>query len=138
MGALTAATAGNDSDSETVDDDGAAVTGPYTVSGSCSGGGGGLGGGKEGSGGDNREKGLIERVPALLALLRVVRGVPPETLSQQRDTAVSAVVQALRSGYPPLQAEALETFQVKGEGQARRSKNELRSCLPPELYRENG
>ncbi|CAM9457380.1 unnamed protein product, partial [Ectocarpus sp. 12 AP-2014] len=56
------------------------------------------------------------RVPALLALMRVVRGVPLEAISQQqqqRDTAVSAVVQALRSDYQPLQAEALETFQVR-------------------------
>ncbi|CAN0278933.1 unnamed protein product, partial [Ectocarpus sp. 4 AP-2014] len=56
------------------------------------------------------------RVPALLALMRVVRGVPLEVISQQqqqRDTAVSAVVQALRSDYQPLQAEALETFQVR-------------------------
>lgn len=54
------------------------------------------------------------RVPALLALMRLVRGAPLEALSQQqRDTAVSAVVQALRSDYEPLQAEALETFQVR-------------------------
>lgn len=57
-----------------------------------------------------------DRAPALLALLRVVRGVPPEALSQQLSTAVSAVVQALGSAYPPLQAEALETFQVSGQG----------------------
>lgn len=66
-----------------------------------------------GSGGGG-SAGLL--VPALLALMRVVRGVPVEVLSQQqqqRDTAVSAVVQALRSDYQPLQAEALETFQVR-------------------------
>ena len=69
-----------------------------------------------GAGGDDGEAAaatVTDREPALLALLRVVRGVPPEALSQQLSTAVSAVVQALRSAYPPLQAEALEAFQVR-------------------------
>lgn len=72
-----------------------------------------------GAGGDDGEAAaatVTDREPALLALLRVVRGVPPEALSQQLSTAVSAVVQALRSACPPLQAEALETFQVKSGG----------------------
>lgn len=73
------------------------------ASGRCEGKGGGGGGAAA----------ATDRAPALLALLRVVRGVPPEALSQQLSTAVSAVVQALRSAYPPLQAEALETFQAR-------------------------
>ena len=52
------------------------------------------------------------RVPALLALLHVIRGVPPEALLQDLDDVVASVVLALGSEYPPLQAAALETFQV--------------------------
>lgn len=65
-----------------------------------------------GKGGGSGSGGASERVPALLALLRVVRGVPHEALSQQLGMVVSAVVQALKTDYPPLQTEALETFQV--------------------------
>lgn len=56
--------------------------------------------------------GRLDRVPPLLALLHVVRGVPPEALSQELDAVVPAVVQALGSDYAPLQIAALETFQV--------------------------
>lgn len=61
---------------------------------------------------DEKRIGGIHRVPALLALLHVVRGVPPEALSQELDSVVSAVVQALGSDLPALQTAALETFQV--------------------------
>lgn len=59
-----------------------------------------------------RKRSANARVPALLALLGVVRGVPREALSQHLDTVVATVVQALRSDYPPLQVDALETFKV--------------------------
>ncbi|CAB1109523.1 unnamed protein product [Ectocarpus sp. CCAP 1310/34] len=73
------------------------------------------------------------RVPALLALMRLVRGVPLEAISQQqhqRDTAVSAVVQALRSDYQPLQAEALETFQVLSRDDLTAFNQHLSSVIP--------
>lgn len=57
-------------------------------------------------------RGADKRVPALLALLHLARGVPPEAMSQELEAVVVALVQALGSEYPPLQAAALETFQV--------------------------
>lgn len=57
--------------------------------------------------------GASGRVPALLALLYVIRGVPPEALSQELDEVVAAVVQALGSEFPNLRTAALETFQVR-------------------------
>lgn len=77
---------------------------------------GGSGGGK--AGGRTKITGSKERVPALLALLHVVRGVPPEALSQELDTVVSVVVQALGSSFPPLQRSALDTLQVFREPEA--------------------
>lgn len=57
--------------------------------------------------------GASGRVPALLALLHVIRGVPPEALSQDLDEVVAAVVQALGAEFPYLRTAALETFQVR-------------------------
>ncbi|CAN0173653.1 unnamed protein product [Scytosiphon promiscuus] len=58
------------------------------------------------------------RVPALLALLGLLRGVPYEVISQHLDTVAAAVVQALRSDYAPLRVDALETFQVSHQQSA--------------------
>lgn len=67
-----------------------------------------------GSFGQPRGKGdPNDRVPPLLALLHVVRGVPSEALNQELDTVVTSVVRALGSTYPPLQNAALGTFQVR-------------------------
>eukprot|EP00752_Nemacystus_decipiens_P008715 g7777.t1 len=89
----------------------------------------------DGSGPSSCSKGkgaaaVTDREPALLALLRVVRGVPPEVLAQELSTAVSAVVQALRSAYPPLQAEALETFQVLSKNGMAAFYQHLSSVIP--------
>eukprot|EP00904_Undaria_pinnatifida_P006781 jgi/Undpi1/3232/HiC_scaffold_15.g06606.m1 len=70
--------------------------------------GGGSPGGMEGI----TEREASDRVPALLALLHLARGVPREALTQELEAVVVALVQALGSEYPPLQAAALETLQV--------------------------
>lgn len=58
-------------------------------------------------------RGDFSRIPPLLALLHVVRGVPPEALSPELDAVIPAVVQALRSDHAPLRSTALGTFQVQ-------------------------
>lgn len=58
-------------------------------------------------------EGDFSYIPALWALLNVVKGVPSEALSPELDSVIPAVVQALRSGHIPLQTAAVETFQVR-------------------------